>query len=370
MMLLRHAAVPFHSIPIRIHPIHTHTPTQSPTATMMLLRHAVARRSSSLLLRPPATRHFAAAAPLALVKELRNASGAPITDCKKALEAEGVDGDLQKAFEWLRKKGQATVMKNNRAANEGLVGIAVDGAAGVIVEVNSETDFVARNADFQAFVKDLATAVLRLPPTVGGDGGPSGSVMVDMDVPSLLEQTTGATGAPLTQGLADLVAKIRENIVVRRAARLVLPAGSGFVAGYVHNALNPSMGAAAGLVAIKTQDAQGLEQFGKRLAMHVVAAKPRFLSPANVPASVLEYERGVITEQAAGSGKPANIVAKMTEGRLRKFLGEISLLEQPHMIEEGNPPVKELAGKLGCEVVGFVRYKCGEVDQIGGKGGN
>ncbi|EWM28678.1 elongation factor ts [Nannochloropsis gaditana] len=320
-----------------------------------------------------------AAAPLALVKELRSASGAPITDCKKALEAEGVDGDIAKAFEWLRKKGQATVMKNNRAANEGLVGIAVEGQAGVIVEVNSETDFVARNADFQAFVKDLAGAILRMPPTVGMDGGPAPSVLADkLDIPRLLGQGAGGRGFPLSQDLKDLVAKIRENISVRRIARLALPPGAkGFVGSYVHNALNPSMGAAAGLVAVQCDklpsQMPALDSFGKRLAMHVVAAKPRFLSPASVPPSVLEYERELIQAQAAGSQKPPAIVAKMTEGRLRKFLGEISLLEQPHMIEEGNPTVAEVAARLGKEagcvvdVVGFVRYKCGEVEGLGGE---
>lgn len=346
---------------------------------MMLWRSAAASsaartRASCLLfgLSQSYTRAFASA-PLALVKELRNASGAPITDCKKALEAEGVDGDLAKAFEWLRKKGQATVMKNNRAANEGLVGIAVEGPAGVIVEVNSETDFVARNADFQAFVKGLATAILHMPPPIN-----STSVLVEMDIPSLLDTATGPKGAPLSQELADLIAKIRENISVRRAARLVLPPNTkGYVASYVHNALNPSMGAAAGLVAIQSSktpaDAPALDPFGKRLAMHIVAAKPRFLSPASVPPSVLEYERSLIEAQAAGSNKPANIVAKMTEGRLKKFLGEISLLEQPHMIEEGNPTVSELAARVGkeqgcegLEVVGFVRFKCGEVEELGG----
>eukprot|EP00624_Nannochloropsis_granulata_P001550 evm.model.NODE_17657_length_23989_cov_36.963066.5 len=354
---------------------------------MMLWRSATAStavraRASSFLLGSPELNRAFATAPLALVKELRNASGAPITDCKKALEAEGVEGDLAKAFEWLRKKGQATVMKNNRAANEGLVGIAVEGPAGVIVEVNSETDFVARNADFQAFVKGLATAILHMPLPIGQDGEPSNSVMVEMDIPSLLEQATGPNGASLSQELADLVAKIRENISVRRAARLVLPSHTkGFIASYVHNALNPSMGAAAGLVAIQSTktptDAPELGLFGKRLAMHVVAAKPRFLSPASIPASVLEYERGLIEAQAAGSNKPAKVVAKMTEGRLRKMLGEISLLEQQHMIEEGKPTVSELAVRVGkeqgcegLEVVGFVRFKCGDVEELGNGGKN
>ena len=291
-----------------------------------------------------------------------------------------MDGDLQKAFEWLRKKGQATVMKNNRAANEGLVGVAVSGGTGVLVEVNSETDFVARNADFQSFVKNLAATVLSSsaakPPAAG-----SGTKVqqTELDVAALLK-AAGPGGAPLEQELADLVAKIRENISIRRAAALALAPGSGLVAAYVHNALTPAVGAAAGLVAVRTdaKDAHtaAVEQFGKRLAMHVVAAKPRFLSPAAVPAEVVAYEKGLIEAQASGSGKPANIVAKMTEGRLRKFLGEISLLEQPHMIEEGNPRVAEVAVALGkaqggctVEVAGFLRYKCGEVEDLGKGGG-
>ncbi|GAB5030446.1 elongation factor ts [Nannochloropsis oceanica] len=353
---------------------------------MMLWRSAAASttirtRASFFLLGSWEVNRAFATAPLALVKELRDASGAPITDCKKALEAEGVEGDLAKAFEWLRKKGQATVMKNNRAANEGLVGIAVEGSAGVIVEVNSETDFVARNADFQAFIKDLATAILHMPTPMGQHGELSNSVLIEMDIPSLLEQATSSNGASLSQELADLVAKIRENISVRRAARLVLPSDTkGFVASYVHNALNPAMGAAAGLVAIQSSktptDAPALGLFGKRLAMHVVAAKPRYLSPSSIPPSVLEYERSLIAAQAAGSNKPAKVVAKMTEGRLRKVLGEISLLEQQHMIEEGKPIVSELAARVGkeqgcegMEVVGFVRYKCGDVEELG-KGRN
>lgn len=288
-----------------------------------------------------------------------------------------MDGDLQKAFEWLRKKGQATVMKNNRAANEGLVGVAVEGATGVVVEVNSETDFVARNADFQAFVQGLAATVLRQQQQAAS--GSAAAMQRELDVPSLLK-AQGPGGAPLEQELADLVAKIRENISIRRAAALALAPGSGLVAAYVHNALTPAVGAAAGLVAVRTdaKDAHtvAVEQFGKRLAMHVVAAKPRFLSPAAVPAEVVAYEKGLIEAQASGSGKPANIVAKMTEGRLRKFLGEISLLEQPHMIEEGNPKVAEVAAALGkaqggctVEVAGFLRYKCGEVEDLGKGGG-
>ncbi len=286
-----------------------------------------------------------------------------------------MDGDLQKAFEWLRKKGQATVMKNNRAANEGLVGVAVAGGTGVLVEVNSETDFVARNADFQAFVKNLAATVLRsaTPPAAAGT-----VQQTELDVAALLK-AAGPGGAPLEQELADLVAKIRENISLRRAACLALPPGDGVVAAYVHNALDPALGGAAGLVAIRTNAnandgsaaAGAIQQFGKRLAMHVVAAKPRFLSPAAVPPEVVEYERGLIEAQASGSGKPANIVAKMTEGRLRKFLGELSLLEQAHMIEEGSPRVAEVAAAVGkaqggcrVEVVGFLRYKTGEVDEL------
>lgn len=341
---------------------------------MLLLhaRHISTKSTTALLLHDHIniSRRTFAAAPLALVKELRNASGAPITDCKKALEAEGVEGDLKKAFEWLRKKGQATVMKNNRAANEGLIGVAVVGSSGVVVEVNSETDFVARNADFQSFVKGLATSVLDVPATAPSRGK---NVVSEMDVPTLLK-AKGPGGASVEQELADLVAKIRENISIRRAARLALPDNSnGFIASYVHNALNPSLGAAAGLVAFKSDKPvnPALEQFGRRLAMHIVAAKPRFLSPAAVPQSVMDYERSVIMTQAASSGKPENIIAKMTEGRLRKFLGEISLLEQPHMIEEGNPRVQELVAKVGkengckLEVAGFLRFKCGEVEELG-----
>jgi len=179
------------------------------------------------------------------------------------------------------------------------------------------------------------------------------------------------------QDLDNLVAKIRENLTVKRAARLSVE-GNGVVAAYVHNSVGPGVGSTAALVAMRTSSQDEallaqLEKEGKRLAMHVVAAKPRFLTPDTVPPEVVAKEKEVIAAQVATSGKPANIIAKMTEGKIRKFLSEASLLEQPHMIEEGNPKIaaylKDLTKTLSVpiEVTGFLRYRCGEVEEVGGK---
>src|SRR5437868_4575262 len=229
----------------------------------------------------------------ALVKELREKTGAGMMDCKRALGETA--GDLEGAVDWLRKKGLAAAAKKaGRVAAEGLVGVATRGPAGAVVEVNSETDFVARNDLFQAFVRTVAGLA------VAGNG----------DVEALRQAEYPGTGRTVEAELTELVARIGENLVLRRAERLAV--GRGLVASYVHNALAPGLGRIGVLVALESEAAgDALGALGRQLAMHVAAANPLHLDVASVPAAALERERAVLREQAAGSGKTEEIVERM-----------------------------------------------------------
>ena len=283
----------------------------------------------------------------ALVKELREKTGAGMMDCKKALAETA--GDLEGAVDWLRKKGLAAAAKKaGRVAAEGLVGVAVDGAVGAVVEVNSETDFVARNETFQGFV----AAVAKLALTVG------------TDVEALKAAPCPGSSRNVGDELTHLVATIGENMSLRRATRLSVP--SGVVASYVHNALAPGLGKIGVLVALESSaPADKLAAFGRQLAMHVAAANPQSLDIETVDPRALERERDVLREQARGSGKPEAIIEKMVEGRLRKFYEEVVLLEQVYVID-GESRVKAAvaaaAKELGAPITvkGFARFQLGE----------
>ena len=282
-----------------------------------------------------------------LVKELREKTGAGMMDCKKALTESA--GDVENAVDWLRKKGLASAAKkSSRAASEGLIGAAVKGTAGAVVEVNAETDFVARNDKFQAFVAAATQLAL------AGSG----------DVEALKAAAYPGAGHSVGDELTKLVASIGENMLIRRAARLEVK--EGVVASYVHGQVAPNQGKIGVLVALESAaDPEALAAFGKQVAMHVAAANPKALSPADVDQSMLDRERAILTEQAAGSGKPAEIIAKMVEGRLRKYYEEVCLLEQVYVID-GESRVKQAveaqAKKLGkpIKVTGFVRLQLGE----------
>ncbi len=282
-----------------------------------------------------------------LVKELRDKTGAGMMDCKRALGDTG--GDLEAAVDWLRKKGlAAAAKKSGRVAAEGLVGVATQGLAGAAVEVNSETDFVARNELFQAFVR-----------TVGGLAlGTAG------DVEALKEAPYPGTGRTVAGELTELVARIGENLVLRRAQRLAV--AHGVVASYVHNSLAPGLGKIAVLVALESEAAgEALAALGRQLAMHVAAANPLYLDIAAVPAAALDRERAVLREQALASAKSEAIAEKMVEGRLRKFYEEAVLLEQVFVIdgERRVGKVVEAAAKdagAPIRVAGFVRFALGE----------
>ncbi len=283
----------------------------------------------------------------ALVKELREKTGAGMMDCKRALGDTG--GDLESAIDWLRKKGLAAAAKKaGRVASEGLVGVATAARAGAVVEVNSETDFVARNELFQTLVRTVAELA------VAGDGTLDG----------LNATPYPGTGRTVAEELTELVARIGENLVLRRVARLAVT--EGVVASYVHNSLAPGLGKIGVLVALQSSaPAEVLTPLGRQLAMHIAAANPLYLDIASVPPAALERERDVLRGQAEGSGKSADIVARMVEGRLRKFYEETVLLEQVFVIdgESRVGKVVEAAAKAAgtaIRVAGFVRFQLGE----------
>ncbi len=283
----------------------------------------------------------------ALVKQLREMTGAGMMDCKRALIES--DGDIEAAVDLLRKEGLgAAAKKAGRVAAEGLVGVVTEGGRGAVVEVNSETDFVARNEDFQNFVGTVTSLALE----AGGDPEALGAAPYPDG------------GHSVAEALTEMIAKIGENMSLRRAAALQV--GAGVVAGYVHNQAAPGLGKIGVLVALEsTGDGDRLAAFGRQLAMHVAAAAPQALAAEDLDPAVLERERNVLAEQARASGKPDNIIEKMVEGRLRKYYAEVCLLEQVFVID-GESKVREAveatAKDLGApiEIAGFRRFQLGE----------
>jgi elongation factor Ts len=283
----------------------------------------------------------------ALVKQLREKTGAGMMDCKKALSE--TDGDIEGATDWLRTKGLAAAAKKaGRVAAEGLVGVAVEGTQGSVVEVNSETDFVARNEQFQDFVRNVTQLGLA----------------ADGDLVALKAADYPGSGRSVADELTEMIATIGENMGLRRAA--ALSADGGVLASYIHAATAPGLGKIGVLVALKSEgDAEKLAAFGKQLAMHIAATNPQSVAVADLDPAVVEREREVLKEQAIESGKPADIAEKMVEGRLRKFYEEVVLLEQTFVIDNETKISKavEAAGKdagAPVEVTGFVRFALGE----------
>lgn len=289
-----------------------------------------------------------------MVKDLRDKTGAGMMDCKSALAE--TNGDVEAAIDWLRKKGLSkAAKKSSRVAAEGLIGVAVNGDAGALVEVNAETDFVARNDTFKEFVKRAADLAL----LAGGD------------VDKLLAHPHTPGGASVKDTATELVAKIGENISVRRT--IALSVNPGVVATYVHNASSPELGKIGVLVALKsTADKTKLAALGKQLAMHIAAAAPLALTPEHLSPEVIARERAIHAELARQSGKPENVVEKMIEGRMRKFYEEAVLLSQTFVIdgETQISKVLEKASKdLGAPVTieAFVRFAVGEgIEKVDG----
>ena len=290
----------------------------------------------------------------ALVKQLRDKTGAGMMDCKKALQDSG--GDTDAAEDWLRTKGlSAAAKKSGRTASEGLVGLVVEGDCGVAVEINSETDFVARNDTFQTFSRTVTQAAL----PVGGDL----SKLKAADYPG--------TGRTVDEELTHMIATIGENMSLRRSAGLCVKKGA--VVGYVHNSLTDGLGKIGVMVALESDGDKGkLETLGRQIAMHVAAARPTWLTVGDVDPAALERERNVLSEQARESGKPEEIIAKMVEGRLRKFYEEVVLVEQVFVIDNESKISKVLesaAGDVGAKVTlsGFVRFELGEGVETSGE---
>lgn len=287
----------------------------------------------------------------ATVKQLREMTGAGMMDCKTALNETG--GDMEAAVDWLRKKGLSkAAKKSGRTAVEGLVAIAVEegaaGATGVVVEVNSETDFVARNELFQKMVNDIAQT----------------AISVDGDLDKLRAATLPGAGKSVEEHVAEMVGQIGENMNLRRSAGVVVD--EGVVASYVHGQVTDGAGKIGVLVGLKSSgDKAKLQAVGKQIAMHVAAARPLSARIEDLDPDVVKKEKEILADQARGSGKPENIIEKMVEGRLRKFYEESVLLEQVFVIDGETKVGKVLenaAKDAGApiELVGFARLELGE----------
>jgi elongation factor Ts len=281
------------------------------------------------------------------VKELREATGVGMMDCKKALAE--TNGDMEAAVDWLRTRGLAKAAKKaGRIAAEGLIGIATEGAKAAIVEVNSETDFVARNELFQQIVSNVANL----------------AVTANGDVAVLSEMPYPGSGRSVAAELTDAIAKIGENLTLRRSAAIEVT--DGVVGTYMHNAVKPGLGKLGIIVGVQsTGDKAVLANLGKQLAMHIANTNPASVSSDDIDPAIVAKEREIFTEQAKETGKPAEVIAKMVEGRVRKFFEEATLLAQTFVID-GESKVKDIVAKAEKEagapikVTKFVRYALGE----------
>jgi elongation factor Ts len=280
-----------------------------------------------------------------MVKELREKTGAGMMDCKAALSETA--GDSEAAVDWLRKKGLSKAAKKaDRVAAEGLIGTALSANKGVLVEVNSETDFVARNDLFQGLVKMIADVAL--------DAG--------ADVEKILAARIG--DRTTADAITETVAKVGENMTLRRAAGLAV--GKGAVASYMHNSPGDGLGRIGVIVALEsTGSADELKALGRQVAMHVASANPQAVDSTGLTASAIERERGVLADKAKAQGKPANVVEKIVESGLKTFYKEVCLLDQPFIFDDKKSvaqALKESEGKVGAPitVAGFLRFALGE----------
>ncbi len=283
----------------------------------------------------------------AMVKELRETTSAGMLDCKKALTE--ANGDMEQAIDWLRKKGLASAAKKaSRIAAEGLVSVYVEGNRGAITEVNSETDFVAKNEIFQEYVADAAIVALQ-----------SAGEVCDMKTFNCPK-----CGKTFEERLTDMIAKIGENMNLRRAK--MLEVSEGVISSYIHNAAGNNIGKIGVLVALESKaDKTKLAELGKHIAMHIAASYPLFKSIADVDPAAVEHEKSIFAEQAAASGKPANIIEKMVEGRVRKYYDEVVLEEQAYIMDPDKKVkqvIADAAKELGTDIVlkDYVCFRLGE----------
>ena len=280
-----------------------------------------------------------------MVKELRDRTGAGMMDCKAALNESS--GDMEAAVDWLRKKGLSKAAKKaGRVAAEGLVGIALTTGKGIVVEVNSETDFVARNDLFQGLVKMIADAALTTGP----------------DLNKILAAPVG--GGTIAGAVTETIAKVGENMTLRRAAELSV--GKGAIGTYVHNTVSDGLGRIGVIVALESAgDADELKAIGRMVAMHVASANPQAVDSSGLDPAAVARERDVLGEKAKAQGKPANVVEKIVESGLKTFYKEVCLVDQAFIFDDKKSvgqALKEAEGKAGApiKVAGFVRYALGE----------
>ncbi|HET9272784.1 MAG TPA: translation elongation factor Ts [Methyloceanibacter sp.] len=281
------------------------------------------------------------------VKELRDKTGAGMMDCKAALNE--TKGDMEAAVDWLRAKGLAKAAKKaGRVAAEGLIGLAAEAKQAALVEVNSETDFVARNQKFQGMVSMIASAALK----------------AKGDLNKLAEAKYGTGASTVADTIKEMIGAIGENMTLRRTAHL--SAANGAVASYMHNQTAPGLGKIGVIVALEsTGDPEQLKNFGRQVAMHIAAANPQAVDVQSLDKALIERERAVLAEQAKESGKPANVIDKMVEGRLRKFYEEVVLLAQAFVHDPDLTVAKaiaaaEKAAGAPIKITGFYRFALGE----------
>jgi elongation factor Ts len=280
-----------------------------------------------------------------MVKELRDSTGAGMMDCKAALGE--TQGNMEAAVDWLRKKGLSKAAKKaGRVAAEGLIGIALAGGKGVVVEVNSETDFVARNDLFQGLVKMIAQVALN----------------AGTDVEKI--KTAKAGSVTVAEAISDTIAKIGENMTLRRAAALSV--SKGVVGSYVHNSVTEGLGKIGVIVGLEsTGKTDELAPLGRMVAMHVAAANPQAVDAAGLDASFVAREKAVLADKAKASGKPDNVIEKIVESGLKTYYKEVCLLDQAYIHDPSknvSQALKEAEGKVGAPIkmIGFVRYALGE----------
>lgn len=287
-----------------------------------------------------------AAITASMVSELRQATGAGMMDCKAALTETG--GDIEAAVDWLRKKGLAKAAKKaGRVAAEGLVGLAVSGTRGVVVEVNSETDFVARNDQFQELVRSVAAVAL------GGNG----------DVEAL-KNAAHPAGGTVQEAVANAVATVGENMTLRRVG--LLSVSQGVVASYMHNSVGDGLGKIGVLVALESSgNAEALQAIGRQVAMHIAATNPQGLDGNSIDPAIVERERAVLADKARASGKPEAVIEKIVESGIKTFFKEVTLVDQPFVHDSSKTvaqAVNEAAKAAGAPIVlkGYLRFGLGE----------
>jgi elongation factor Ts len=281
-----------------------------------------------------------------MVKDLREMTGAGMMDCKAALGE--TSGNVDAAVDWLRKKGLSKAAKKaDRVAAEGLIGIAIKGTKGVVVEVNSETDFVARNDLFQGLVKMIANVALD----------------VGADVETIKSAKAGS--ATIADAISETIAKVGENMTLRRAAAISV--GKGVVGSYIHNAVTDGLGKMGVLVGLESSggNADELAALGRQVAMHIASANPQAVDPSGLDPAVVQREKDVLADKFKQQGKPAAMIEKIVESGIKTFYKEVCLLDQPFIFDDKKSvaqALKEAEGKVGgpIKVTGFVRYKLGE----------